>query len=852
LPVRLVRTGIRWLQTLVDRAAGRLRPRVQGYLGRRTGPERRHTAGAPDRPSRVSTATGPVVEALTSRLARLAWLESDGTTRLRIEGSAWRRGGEQTGSQITAVEWQVNGRQVAFDLQSLKSPAFNDHSLVPTQDRSGAGFVATLPIDRLLELAPSDDLFELRGPVLITVDDNRGRLTAPFTQRDASGSAGQLISRGLGNDCLAQLGWRAERGLLLTLTRRPVVARRVAISGTVLQADVTVRGGFEPVAAHLAGVGRTTTSRPLAFDREADPLRITGDLADQLTTDQATSTDFCLALADAGGRQRRVHWTGSTDELTRGSDQAEPGLRLRSGPGAAVQVEIAPVRVEVTAVDVVRSGTGTPRLVITGRCAGVPDDPKNWQLQGARRRVSAHAVRVDGAGCQAEFDLLGTPEWSDQLRPLPSAGYRILVDDQHGSTVTVTPDRGLTAELPQELTTPEHRVTIGRTGSGELEIVLGPPQPGGARSRFRRYELGERYSTAPTALTDAVLFTSFDGTAANDNPRAIEQEFVRRGTGLRRLWTVTDLSVPVPDGSEPVLMWTEEWWQALTSARFVVSNCWMPARFRRRAGQHVLQTWHGTPLKLLGYDRLGVKRGNDYRSKTAQEVAQWTFLIAQNHFSRTAFRSAYDYRGEILEIGYPRNDVLRTATDDQRTAVRRRLGIDDAEFVVLYTPTWREGLRTIFAGLDLQATRAAIGDRARILVRGHTNTVKHSGSLTGPGMLDVTMYPEVSDLYLISDLMITDYSSTMFDFSITGKPMIFFAPDLDDYTGRRRGTYFDLAAEAPGPVVRTTDELIRALDEPDDLTAQYADRYAAWQHKYNSHDDGHASLRAVDALLELG
>jgi CDP-glycerol glycerophosphotransferase len=82
--------------------------------------------------------------------------------------------------------------------------------------------------------------------------------------------------------------------------------------------------------------------------------------------------------------------------------------------------------------------------------------------------------------------------------------------------------------------------------------------------------------------------------------------------------------------------------------------------------------------------------------------------------------------------------------------------------------------------------------------------------------------------------------------------MIFFAPDLDDYTGRRRGTYFDLAAEAPGPVVRTTDELIRALDEPDDLTAQYADRYAAWQHKYNSHDDGHASLRAVDALLELG
>ncbi|QGN32461.1 CDP-glycerol glycerophosphotransferase family protein [Microlunatus sp. Gsoil 973] len=833
LPVRLARAGRSRLVNRARRFARSARSRVSRVrieMDRGNGSAQQRSAE------------------LTSRLGRVSWLEVDGVAQLRLEGSAWRRGGEQSGSQISAVEWKIDGESIPFAVRPVTSAALNDQSLVPTEDRSSAGFIATLPVSRLLALAPTTDVFELRGPVMITVSDQQGLLEGPFGKRDVSGSAGQPTALGLGDDCLGQLSWHSERGLLLTLTRRAAVARRIRISATTLQADVTVAGGFEPVGAVLSGIG-TAVTHPLTFGRAAELVRISGDLTGLPAPERPSG--FQLALVDAAGRRRRVHWTGSADALRQSSAGAEAGLALRYGPGAVIQVETAPVRADVDSVDVVRADDATPRLVITGGCRGVPDDPKSWQLQGGRRREPARALQVDGDSYRAEFDLVGNPEWSDQLRPLPSATYRLMIDLTPGSDApaTAAPQQRLIAELPRVLTTPQQRVTVGRGGSGELEIALDPPLPDGARSRFSRYRLGELYSNRPMELADAVLFTSFDGTAANDNPRAIEREILRRGSALRRLWTVADLSVGTPDGSEPVLLWSEEWWQALASSRFVVTNCWMPTRFRRREGQQVLQTWHGTPLKLLGYDRLGVKRGAEYRDKTAREVAQWRFLIAQNDFSSTAFRSAYDYRGEILRIGYPRNDVLTTATDDYRAGVRRRLGIDDSEFVVLYTPTWRDGLRTIFADLDLQATRRAIGGRARMLVRGHTNTIRHSGLLTGPGLLDVTMYPEVSDLYLISDLMITDYSSTMFDFSVTGKPMIFYSPDLDDYAGRRRGTYFDLAAEAPGPVVRTTGELLDTLGDRDGIAERHGDRYAAWQQKFNAYDDGHAAERAVDALF---
>ena len=117
-------------------------------------------------------------------------------------------------------------------------------------------------------------------------------------------------------------------------------------------------------------------------------------------------------------------------------------------------------------------------------------------------------------------------------------------------------------------------------------------------------------------------------------------------------------------------------------------------------------------------------------------------------------------------------------------------------------------------------------------------------------MIDVTGYPDTSQLLLAADGLITDYSSVMFDFSVTGKPMYFLVPDIEHYRGELRGFYFDLAAHAPGPVVRTQDELVEALRTAD--PADHAENYAIWREKFNARDDGHAAERVVARILDQG
>jgi CDP-glycerol glycerophosphotransferase len=288
----------------------------------------------------------------------------------------------------------------------------------------------------------------------------------------------------------------------------------------------------------------------------------------------------------------------------------------------------------------------------------------------------------------------------------------------------------------------------------------------------------------------------------------------------------------------------------LATSRLLVTNYWMSGAFRRRPYQRVQQTWHGTPYKAMGLDRLGRGERPGYAAKIKREVDQWSQLIAQNHYSAEIFAAAYGFDNQMLEIGYPRNDVLAQPVDtDVLQALRDRIGVRPDELAVLYLPTWREDDKVVYRGLDFDRLLSGLGGKARLLVRGHANTVRHDSTLQHAGLIDVTLYPNVNDLYLVSDVMITDYSSAMFDYSVTGKPLIFFAPDLSRYTGELRGAYFSLPDHAPGPVLETTDQVIEAIRDLTQVNLSYAERYAAWRQKFNYLDDGHAAERAVDALL---
>jgi CDP-glycerol glycerophosphotransferase len=197
--------------------------------------------------------------------------------------------------------------------------------------------------------------------------------------------------------------------------------------------------------------------------------------------------------------------------------------------------------------------------------------------------------------------------------------------------------------------------------------------------------------------------------------------------------------------------------------------------------------------------------------------------------------------------------------------VRRTLGIGDETTAVLYAPTWRDDV--VFAdgqdvmradgdpiALDLDVDRfvAALGASHALLLRLHYTLTGRLAAVAHASVADVSRHSDIGELYLAADVLVTDYSSAMFDFAVTGKPIVFLAADLDRYRDSLRGFYFDLFADAPAPVTVTTDELIRALGDLEAGAAAHAERYARFRETFCPFDDGGATERLVDRLFEGG
>jgi CDP-glycerol glycerophosphotransferase len=315
------------------------------------------------------------------------------------------------------------------------------------------------------------------------------------------------------------------------------------------------------------------------------------------------------------------------------------------------------------------------------------------------------------------------------------------------------------------------------------------------------------------------------------------------------VWVVDDPAVEVPAGTRAVARRTEEWHALLGHARGYVANAGAPYWFDKPAGQFHLQTWHGTPLKRIGEDRgPGDFSTWRHRRRIAAQAAGWDALISPSPYCSEIFRSAFRYPGRMLESGYPRNDVLVNDGGEVRRRVRERLGITAADRVVLYAPTWREylGVRTSKPlYLDPERLTAEMPDTV-LLVRGHYNSTGQQDLFTGHDRIhDVTRYPDIADLYLAADALVTDYSSVMFDFVLTDRPVVLLVPDLDRYRDVERGFYLDLETRAPGPLVASTDAVVEVLRGAD---AHGAER-AAFRREFCPWDDGRASARVVDDLL---
>ncbi len=350
-----------------------------------------------------------------------------------------------------------------------------------------------------------------------------------------------------------------------------------------------------------------------------------------------------------------------------------------------------------------------------------------------------------------------------------------------------------------------------------------------------------------------VVYYSFGG-RYSDNPRAIYEALSDRDD-LTHLWVANpDHAHGFPPGVDTVQFRTRACVDALESADLVIANTHIDVRWTKRPGSRYLQTWHGTPLKRIHFDAVWAAPGRV--ENVVPDVLRWDYLLSPNAYSTEAMRGAFRYDGEVLETGSPRNDVLSAGDPAAtRARMRRELGIEDGVTAVFYTPTWRDdivdddGEQAFNLELDIDEFVNELGSDHCLLLRAHYIVTGQLVPVDDPAVRDVSYYPDIRDLYIAADVLVTDYSSTMFDFAVTGKPMLFYTYDLSHYRDQVRGFYLDFVAEAPGPLYETTWELVEGLRDVAAVREKHGERYERFQEKFCYLDDGHATERVIERLI---
>jgi CDP-glycerol glycerophosphotransferase len=373
--------------------------------------------------------------------------------------------------------------------------------------------------------------------------------------------------------------------------------------------------------------------------------------------------------------------------------------------------------------------------------------------------------------------------------------------------------------------------------------------PGQARKRIRRAADRDplsrhyRHRLRDPLDPNLAVFAAYWYRAYSCNPRAIHERAKELVPDLRGVWVVNE-GVAVPDGVERVVAGTKDYFDVLARATYFVNNVNFPNHVVKRSGQTHVMTHHGTPLKQMGMD-LAHLPGQRGLAGVLRRCRRWDYAVSANAFTTLQFERAYPTRYRTLETGYPRNDVLAIATAESVRSARDALGIADGQTAVLYAPTHREYSDDPTPPLDLATFAEGLGDDHVVMARLHYFHDEHPllRELHDAGRIrDVASHPSVEELCLAADILVTDYSSIMFDFAVLDRPIAIHAPDWEVYR-QRRGTYFDLLTEGPGPVARSDEELLEQVRSDAERPR------AAFRERFCSLEDGHAAERVVEAVF---
>lgn len=700
---------------------------------------------------------------------------------LELQGCAYIPGIDPAELNVR-IQGVMDGATV-FDLpvESRDDNRVNLEAGDPWRSYTAGGFRVRIDIREIDDVSP-------RGIDLFGVFDARDtRLNAPATSSTVVGMiapspmlAGRRVT--VIADEHDELSIRP-----VAIPAVPVVAKNVSVHGgritVALSSDADVRA-LELVQHHqthqLAVQNRSIfngTLPPLPDAYKAGGERI-----------------WALRAQKVDGQTADVYYE-SVDYLLpdTGSARPEPDI------DGKVKIAQRAIRVSVTG-----AGSDRDRLMLTGRI----DPPQKLSVvlkaSGQTIAPAETTMHADG-GFTTVYNLTTTGSEGGTIAAL-SGGYHV----RFGTTPETSDSWARVAEKlairPVDVFTEWNTLRLEGRAPGSVAITASPPWSSKERTKYGRFALREKdWGT----VSEGILFESFNGKSCNDSPRALFDRVRATNSKIPLYWSIRDRTVEVPPGGIPVVEGTAAWHKALATTKVWVNNNNFPYYVDKRRGQYYLQTWHGTPIKKLPADMPRRKVSLTYRRLMSGEANQWDLLLAQSEHAEGLLRSGLAYNGVVKIMEYPRNQRLAWALE-RAEVIRKDLGIDGSERVVLYAPTWRDSPRKTshpFWKALISPADFADETHSTVLVRAHH--MVEPEIIENTNVINISEYPHIEDILAISDVLVTDYSSTAYDYAITGNTPILYVPDSVEYNNLR-GLYQQVD-ELPFAVTSDYAELVKLV-----------------------------------------
>lgn len=358
-----------------------------------------------------------------------------------------------------------------------------------------------------------------------------------------------------------------------------------------------------------------------------------------------------------------------------------------------------------------------------------------------------------------------------------------------------------------------------------------------------------------------IVFESFMGRNCSGQPKYIYKYILENyGDKYKCIWVVDRKGVEIQGKHRTCKRFSLKYYYYMNRSKYWVNNMRQPLSVPRREETVMLATWHGTPLKRLVFDMDDVHSATpQYKDIVFRQTRAWDYLLSDNPFSTEKFQSCFLFEKEkILEYGYPANDPMYASDrEEQAQKIKKKMGIPENKKVILYAPTWRDdnfyeaGQYGFDLDLDVNRLKEEFGDEYVLLLRLHYFVVDQLDlSQYGDFTVDGSSYDDITDLYLISDILITDYSSVFFDFANLKRPILYYTYDLEKYRDVLRGFYLDMEKDLPGPLLLTNDEVIDAIKNIDEITEKYKDKYEEFYDRFCCVDDGNAAKRVCEKVFQ--